>query len=356
MDPLLLKTAIAVVPVIVLLLVFDRLDLHDVITFREIGLLALIGGTIAGFALLANTRGLDGFPIGFSAWSRYVSPVIEETFKAAPIVGLFAINRLGYKLDSAIAGFAVGAGFSVIENAYFLYVLSDANMGAWLVRGFGTAIMHGGATALFAVVTHEFAEHQAEANAESYSFKPWVFAPGLAIAIVAHSAFNHFPDTPVVAMALTLLLAPMTLFFVFARSELATHRWLRTDRDRHLDVLKEMHAGRFAETIAGKTMADAARAAGLEAIDVLAHAKLGIELILRAETLMLGEVRDASWGAEEAGRFAQFDALERAIGPTGAAISRRHAGVTRNDLWELGRLRVIVGRRERARKRRAART
>lgn len=350
MDPLLLKAVIAIAPVMVLLLVFDRLDLHDIITFREIALLALTGGLLACIALLVNTRGLDGFPMGFSAWSRYVSPPIEESLKAAPIVALFAVNRLGYKLDSAIAGFAVGAGFSVIENGLFLYIMSDANISAWLVRGFGTAVMHGGATALFAVITHEFAEHQFEDNAESYQFKSWIFAPGLAAAIVAHSAFNHFPETPVVAMALTLLLAPMTLFFVFARSEVATHRWLKADHDRHEQMLDDMRAGRFVESAAGQALAAGAQGAGVATADVLAHAMLSIEMILRAEALMLrGPGANAKWGLEEDEGFARLDALEDKIGPVAAGLSRRHAGVTRNDVWELGRLRVIVARHKRAR-------
>lgn len=350
MDPLLLKAVIAIGPVMVLLWVFDRLDFFDIITFREIATLALVGGAIACVALLMNTRGMDGFPIGFSAWTRYVSPVIEESLKAAPIVALFATNRLGYKLDSAIAGFAVGAGFSVIENGWLLFAMSDANIGAWLVRGFGTAVMHGGATALFAVISHEFAEHQAEANAETYEFKSWVFAPGLGVAIVAHSAFNHFPNTPEIAMALTLLAAPLTLFFVFARSELATRRWLSTDHDRHAKLLEEMRTGRFSQGPEGRALAEAASAAGIALEDVLAHAQLSTELVLRAEALLLGEAaRNPAecWGDEEAASFARLDALEDSIGPTGAAISRRCAGITRNDVWELGRLRALIAARRR---------
>jgi RsiW-degrading membrane proteinase PrsW (M82 family) len=46
----------------------------------------------------------------------------------------------------------VGTGFALVENLYYLHLAPDAGMGTWIVRGFGTAIMHGGATAIFAVL------------------------------------------------------------------------------------------------------------------------------------------------------------------------------------------------------------
>ena len=33
---------------------------------------------------------------------------------------LFRFNRIGYKLDAVISGFAIGAGFSVVENVIYL--------------------------------------------------------------------------------------------------------------------------------------------------------------------------------------------------------------------------------------------
>ena len=152
---LLIKAFIALAPVVLLLVVFDRLDAFNLISAREIAILLGVGGAAAAFSFLANLRVMDGFPIGFSAFSRYVSPIIEESLKAAPIIYLFARNRLGFKVDAAIAGFAVGAGFSVIENIWYLFTITEANVTAWLVRGFGTAIMHGGATAIFAMISHE---------------------------------------------------------------------------------------------------------------------------------------------------------------------------------------------------------
>ena len=62
------------------------------------------------------------------------------------------MHRIGFLVDAAIYGFAVGAGFALAENLYYLHLAAEAGMGTWIVRGFGTALMHGGTTALFAVM------------------------------------------------------------------------------------------------------------------------------------------------------------------------------------------------------------
>ena len=109
---LLEKGATAMAPVLVLLLVFDRLDIFNLITMRTIALMVLIGGAIAGVSYYAN-GGVEslthGFPIpGNNPYSLYFAPAVEETLKALPIIAMFAMNRLGFKLDAAIAGFAIG--------------------------------------------------------------------------------------------------------------------------------------------------------------------------------------------------------------------------------------------------------
>lgn len=332
------KAVTAVAPVILLLLVLDRLDIFNLITFRMIGLLVGVGGAIAALSFLANWSVMDGFPIGFTAHARYVAPAIEESLKALPMIYLFATNRVGFKLDSAIAGFSIGAGFSVVENGWYLHLLSDANYSAWLVRGFGTAIMHGGATALFAAASHEMTERQAEGDAAHYRFNPLLFLPGLAGAYALHSAFNHFATRPTLAMALTLLLVPLALFFIFSRSERATHDWIKTDRAAHAQALESIRSGHFAESEAGHALqAVAARFSGATAADVLAYLELKTALVLRAEELMLAIQDGQDVAIEPADRdmIARLQAAEHKLGRGVLAAIAPRLGFSRNDLWEL---------------------
>ena len=340
-----LKAAAAMAPVLVLLFVFDRLDVFNLINAYTIAGLLFTGAAIAAaLALLANWPVMEGFPIGEGLHTRYLAPVYEELFKAAPIVALFRLNRIGFKLDAGIAGFAVGAGFSMVENAWYLFALVDANFSAWLVRGFGTAIMHGGATALFAVVGHEMTERQAEADATQYRFNPILFLPGLALAIVAHSAFNHFPNQPGAIMLATLLLTPVVLYFVFARNKSAVQAWLTSDQDAHRRTLDDIRAGRFAECDQGRALAKLAdRFNHVAPDDVFAYIAAKTELILRAEELIHAAydgVAPANLADDDQRKFDDLDMLERRLGNSVLGAIRPHLGFTRNDLWELDRLRA----------------
>lgn len=341
---LLVKAFIALAPVVLLLIVFDRLDAFNLISAREIAFMLLAGGAVAALSFFANWRVMDGFPIGFSAFSRYVSPIIEELMKAAPLIFLFAQNRIGFKVDAAIAGFAVGAGFSVIENIWYLFTITDANVTAWLVRGFGTAIMHGGATAIFAIISHEMTERQAEASAAHYRFNPLLFIPGLLAAMVIHSTFNHFPHQPLVIMALTLLLAPATIFLALIRSDKATQQWLAADRAAHEQLLLEIRAGHFATTPRGQAINAIAARLGDKAQDAGAYVELKTELILRAEELIhtAQSGKETTLTAEDHEKFAKLEALELTLGQTTLAALAAPLGFTRNDLWELSRLHARV--------------
>jgi RsiW-degrading membrane proteinase PrsW (M82 family) len=343
---LLLRALIAMAPVLILLLVFDRLDVFNLIPMADIALLVVVGSALALISYLANWSVMEGFPIGWGSYTRYMAPIIEESLKAAPIIFLFARNRLGFKLDAAIAGFAVGAGFSMAENLWYLGTLSGTNVTDWLVRGFGTAIMHGAATALFAVISHEWSEKQSETSATQYRFQPQLFVPGLLVAMFVHSAFNHFPAQPLVAMVLTLLLAPMTLFFTLARSERATRQWLASDAAAHRQVLDDIRAGRFAESKTGGALRD--QLGGIKNIsseDVMAYVELKMELVLRAEESILATHEGAAAapaGETEREKFERLDTLEQRLGKTVVAAIGSRIGFSRNDLYELGRLRARV--------------
>ena len=339
----LLKAITALAPVIILLGVLDRFDVFNLIRMRVIMLLVLSGALAACVAYVANGGVLAGFPIPIGAYSRYGAPIVEESLKAAPIIALFVMNRLGFKLDAAIAGFAVGAGFSVAENLWYLQTYGSANYSAWLVRGLGTAVMHGGATALFAVISHEMSERQVQAKAQTYRFNPLLFLPGLALAAAVHSAFNHAADAPVAAMALTLVLVPGVIFLTFMRSGAATQQWLKADADAHRAALASIRAGTFAESDAGRAIhAHTARLSSELAADAFAYAEVKTELVLRAEELILAAQQGtpAVLTPHDRAKCARLDALERQLGwPLLTAIAP-HLSFSRNDLWELSQLRM----------------
>src|SRR3982750_2190633 len=202
---------LALIPVLVLLAIFVWLDAFELMSFRELAVLLLLGAVAAICCWPISGRMLDKLPIGFSNYSRYMAPWIEEGFKAAIMIGLFRLNRIGYKLDAVISGFAIGAGFSVIENIIYLTRFPDYAAGTWLVRGFGTAIMHGTTLALLAAIAHEFAERETREATGDFDFHFWWFLPGYLVAVALHTAFNQFPDRPLLAMMGAAVFATLAL-------------------------------------------------------------------------------------------------------------------------------------------------
>ncbi len=341
------KLAVAVSPVIVLLVVFERLDVFRLVSGGSVAAYAAVGAILASLSYAFNGHLMDGLPIGFTDYSRYVAPVTEEVIKGLVIVALFATDRVGFKLDAAIAGFAVGAGFSVFENAYLLANFPDASLGVWLVRGFGTATMHGGATALLAVITHEFSEHQAHRVGRHARLYPWVFLPGLVVAIAIHSAFNHLPGRPMLAMVAAMVLIPLTLLVVFAKGGATAHDWLEHDHEGHARMLADLRGGRFAQTDEGRAVAAIAqRFPPRIAADVGAWIELQLALVLRAEELLLAHERGERphVGDTERAQFHRLDALGREIGRAARHALEPHLRFSRSDLYELHMLRHRLGK------------
>ncbi|MGH7129835.1 MAG: PrsW family glutamic-type intramembrane protease, partial [Planctomycetaceae bacterium] len=176
---ILITAPVGLLPMLAFLAALVYLDSYKLVAFRAVLWAIAAGGllTVAGYFL--NDFLLQLLPFEPGSFSRYVSPVTEEALKALVIVCLFRTHRIGFLVDSAIMGFAVGAGFALVENVYYLYSAEHSNVAVWIVRGFGTAIMHGGVTAIFAIVSQALIERSMRIN-------PLHYLPGLAAAIALH--------------------------------------------------------------------------------------------------------------------------------------------------------------------------
>src|SRR5919112_4963671 len=206
--------ALALLPVLFLLAIFVWFDAFKLMSLKEILLLLVLGGLGALASYPVSGRLLDTLPIGFSNYSRFVAPWIEEAIKGAIVVGLFRFNRVGFKIDAVLSGFAIGAGFSVVENIFYLVRFPEYGAGTWLVRGFGTAIMHGTTLAVLVAIAHEFAERETREAAAEFDFSLMWFIPGYGVAVALHTAFNQFPDRPMIAMMGAVLVAPIALIAI----------------------------------------------------------------------------------------------------------------------------------------------
>jgi len=77
---------------------------------------------------------------------------------------------------------------------------------------------------------------------------------------------------------------------------------------------------------------------------VMAYVETKMELVLRAEELILASHESAKQaaGAPEREKFTLMDTLEQRLGRAVVAAVNAHVGFSRNDLYELDRLRARV--------------
>ena len=196
---LLIRAPVGLLPVLIFLVILLYMDSYKLVGLRAVLRVVVAGGVMAVAAYFVNGFLLEHVPFGFRSYTRYVAPVVEEVLKGAVIVWLFRMHRIGFLVDSAIMGFAVGTGFAVVENFYYLQAAGDAHVAVWIVRGFGTAIMHGGVMAIFAIMSQALTERNLKIN-------PLFYVPGMFVAVTLHSIFNHFVLPPML-MTLCYLVA-----------------------------------------------------------------------------------------------------------------------------------------------------
>jgi RsiW-degrading membrane proteinase PrsW (M82 family) len=338
---------LALVPVLILLTVFVWLDAFKLMSLKEILLLLGIGGLCAAACYPISGVFLDRLPIGFSIYSRFVAPWVEEAVKGLAIVLLFRANRIGYKLDAVISGFAIGAGFSVIENIIYLVRFPDYGAGTWLVRGLGTAVMHGTTLAILAATAHEFAERETRGAAADYDFNLLWFFPGYLAAVAIHTAFNQFPDRPMLAMMGAAIFAPLAIIGIFSFGTGEAQKWLQAESAEHRAQLEVLTAGGWPDGTAGTRIAALADRLGPEAArHVRRYWQLKAYLVAEAEETMLEEAAgDAEFDKDKlTAALAELPQLERQIGRTAFTELKRLLPFSRNDEWELSELRQRLGR------------
>ena len=326
-----MRVLLGLAPVACFLGALMALDSYKLVKLHRVLAIIAAGAALAGLCWFVNGALLERIDISFAAFTWYVAPVVEELLKAAVVVALIRLHRVGFLVDAAIAGFAVGTGFAIVENILYLQVAPDAPLGAWLVRGFGTAIMHGGATAIFAVLGLSMVERHDRAGFAA-------FFPGLAAAIALHSAFNHFFFSPLISTVGIAVLLPALLQLVFAKSEKAVGSWLGTGFDADTEMLELINSGKLSDSPVGRYLHQLKeKFQGPVVADLVCYLRLHTELALRAKGILMMRENGFEVAIDEPTRekFAEMRYLEKSIGATGRRALQPMLHMSHKDLWQL---------------------
>ena len=328
------RILLGLLPVFLFLVVLILLDSYKLVRPLRVVALIAAGALAAAVSLWLNGLVFDRTDIDERLLVRYIAPTIEELFKGTVIVLLLVQRRIGFLVDAAIFGFAVGSGFALVENPSYFVILGDRSLALWVVRGFGTAVMHGGVTAIFAMVSKVLADRHGGPH-------PWVFIPGLLVASCLHSLFNHFFFSPYASTVLILIVLPPFFITAFHLSERRTRDWLGVGFDTDAELLELIGEGRISESRIGAYLEELQeRFPPTTVADMLCLVRLRAELSIRAKGVLLA--REAGFNLppdpEMDDRLAEVDYLEQTIGPTGLLSLHPVRHMSDRELWQINAL------------------
>lgn len=325
------EIAVSLIPVLAFLAALLVLDSFKLVTTRSV--LAAIGfGVVAAVAaFVANAWLLQGAGLSANTLRRYAAPVIEEVLKCIYLLHLIRSHRVGFLVDSAIYGFAVGTGFALVENIYYLSALEGAGLLVWIIRGFGTAILHGSTMAIFGILSKSLTDRH-DSNAILY------FLPGLGVAVIVHGIFNHVPLNPLALAAILVIVMPMLVVFVFERSETATRRWLGVGFDTDVQLLELILSGEIRQDRIGQYLYSLkARFPGTVVADMLCLLQIHAELSVRAKGMLIAREAGIKLDVDEkvTANLKELRFLEESVGKTGWLAISPILCRSRRDLWQL---------------------
>ena len=144
MDNLIYILFVAIfVPILLMTCLVEKKARHPLI-------FVLIGIFVSVFAAEVNGVMVDLLPLSTFEVTIIVTPISEEILKALPIL-LFATILSPKKEAVFTAAMAIGIGFAVLENAFYMLNYTSFNMIDAIVRAFGAGLMHGMCTLLVGV-------------------------------------------------------------------------------------------------------------------------------------------------------------------------------------------------------------
>jgi len=333
---LLIPAATALLPVPLFLVGLLQLDGYKLLRLKTVLAMVAAGALAGGASYFVNNYAYERFSGDFTAYSRYVSPWIEECLKAVLLVFLVRTRRVGLPVDAGIAGFAIGTGFALIENLYYLAARPDTLLAVQVIRGFGTAIMHGGTMTVMAMISVTLYDRRPSGGLA-------LLLPGYLAAVALHSGFNCLLVWPMLAALAMLIALPLVIYFVFQRSERALLDWLDSGLDSNVQLLEAINAGKFLDSNSGRYLqALRDRFGGEDLADMLCLLRLHSELALRAKGILLlreSGLDETPLDAETRDKLTELAQLKRTIGGMGMLALRPLMVASGKDVWELTLLR-----------------
>lgn len=310
----------ALLPVVIYIIVVYVLDNFALISVKRLIMLVLCGmaAALACFGLFQLTGSFLPDRV-----SDYVNPVVEEMVKGIPLLYLARRKKIVFFIDSVICGAAVGGGFSILENIFYLLLGGPMSMGTILFRGLEVALIHMGCSALVAAGLM-FAVRLAERRRSRLEIKKkdvWMAAFLLVAAPALHVFHNAFHFNPLLQFLFVFGSMAALLVWTYQYDGDMIHRWLDRGLDKQMELLQSIKAGELAQTKTGVFLLSVKDSFPPEVFfDLICFVELNIELSVAAKSrFMLHEAGlamplDEEQAALIRSQYEEYRQLEKRLG------------------------------------------
>lgn len=312
----------ALLPVVIYIFVVYQIDNFSLISVKRLLLLILCGmlTALACFALFQLTE-----QILSESQSDSVNPIIEEIVKGIPLLYLASRKKIVFFIDSVICGAAVGGGFSILENIFYLLLGDEMGIGTVLFRGLEVALVHMGCSAIVAaglmLAVRIIERSRSRLGLKKSDIAMSVFL--LLEAPVLHVFHNTFHFMPLVQFFFVFGTLGGLLMWTYYYDVDMVHRWIDKGLDKQFALLDSIKSGQLDNTQTGIFLESIKEKFPPEDFfDIICYVQLHVELSVAAKSRVMvresGLVKDLPLTEENKtlilSQYEEYKLLEQRLG------------------------------------------
>jgi RsiW-degrading membrane proteinase PrsW (M82 family) len=275
--------AAALLPIVIYIFVVYQIDNFSLISINR--LLQLIACGMVAALLCFGIFKLTG-RIFSEEQSDYLNPVIEEIVKGIPLLILATRKKIVFYIDSVICGAAVGAGFSLLENVFYLLLGDGMGFGTVLFRGLEVALIHIGCSAIVAVSCMLVIRLMIRSRSKT-GIKTSDIIMALSLMVIApalHVCHNAFHFNPLMQFIFVFGSMGGLLVWTYSYDVDMIHSWIDNGLDKQLGLLDSIKNGHLNDTPTGIFLESVKEAFPAEVFfDIICYVQLHIELSVAAK-------------------------------------------------------------------------
>ena len=277
----------AILPIVIYIFVVYKIDNFSLISIRHL-FLQVLCGMIAALVCFGLFQ-LTGMILS-ERQSDIFNPVLEEIIKAVPLLWLATRKKIVFFIDSVICGAAVGGGFSILENIFYLLLGDEMGIGTVLFRSLEVALIHMGCSAIVAaslmLVTRLALRARSRLSIGKGNIAMTAFL--LLAPPILHVCHNMFHFNPLMQFVFVFGTMGGLLVWIYFYDVEMIHSWLDTGLDKQLSLLDSIKNGRLGDTTAGYFLESVKEAFPPEDFfDIICYVQLHVELSVTSRSRVM---------------------------------------------------------------------